>query len=291
MSYKIAALYRFVCVSDLPSLRSELLTLCQNNEICGTLLIAHEGINGTIAGPAEGLDRVVDALDQLLGIRQGEVKFSYAGRRPFRRLKVRIKAELITLRAPQANPAVLVGQYVTPEDWNAVISDPETVVLDTRNRYETRLGTFERAIDPDIDTFTEFKQYVAENLDPAKHRKVAMFCTGGIRCEKASAYMLSEGFEEVFHLKGGILQYLEDVPQQETLWQGECYVFDERVAVGHGLVESTMRNCFGCGEALSKSDMSRPEYESGVSCHHCIGELTEERAKGLRQRNESHRVA
>ncbi|WP_062227516.1 oxygen-dependent tRNA uridine(34) hydroxylase TrhO [Aureimonas frigidaquae] len=285
MEYKIAALYRFVSIDDLPGLRGSLLDLCRAHGLCGTLLIAGEGINGTIAGSADALDRVVDALDDLLQIRRGEVKFSYADAQPFRRMKVRIRPEIITLRAPEADPSRRVGTYVAPADWNGLIADPEVLVIDTRNRYETRIGTFRNAVDPGIDSFTEFKEFVAQALDPQRHRKVAMFCTGGIRCEKASAYMLESGFESVFHLKGGILQYLEDVAPQDSLWDGDCYVFDNRVAVGHGLVPAPYAACFGCGEALSEADRLSPQYEPGVSCPHCHGALSAERAAGLRLRH------
>ena len=204
--------------------------MCLGEGACGTLLIASEGINGTIAAAPDAIERVVDLLDARLGVRQGEVKFSQSSEKPFRRMKVRIRPEIITMRAPEANPALRVGTYVAPRDWNAVISDPDVVVVDTRNTYETRIGTFRGAVDPGIESFTQFKRFVATELDPSKHRKVAMFCTGGIRCEKASAYMLAEGFEEVFHLKGGILQYLEDVAAEDSLWDGDCLLYTSDAA-------------------------------------------------------------
>lgn len=285
MSYRIAALYRFVTIDDLPTLRRELLDMCLGEAVCGTLLIASEGINGTIAAAPDAIARVVDLLDARLGVRQGEVKFSDSSEKPFRRMKVRIRPEIITMRAPKANPALRAGTYVAPSDWNAVIADPDVVVVDTRNTYETRIGTFRGAIDPRIESFTQFKRFVAEELDPARHRKVAMFCTGGIRCEKASAYMLAEGFEEVFHLKGGILQYLEDVASEDSLWDGDCYVFDGRVAVGQGLAEAQYTQCFGCGAALTPEETQAPGFEAGVSCPHCRDGLTQERAEGLRLRH------
>jgi len=285
MSYRIAALYRFVTIDDLPTLRRELLDMCLGEGACGTLLIASEGINGTIAAAPDAIERVVDLLDARLGVRQGEVKFSQSSEKPFRRMKVRIRPEIITMRAPEANPALKVGTYVAPRDWNAVISDPDVVLVDTRNTYETRIGTFRGAVDPGIESFTQFKRFVATELDPSKHRKVAMFCTGGIRCEKASAYMLAEGFEEVFHLKGGILQYLEDVAAEDSLWDGDCYVFDGRVAVGQGLAEAQYTQCFGCGAALTPEETQAPSFEPGVSCPHCRDRLTQERAEGLRLRH------
>ena len=231
MTYKIAALYKFVTIDDIPALRKEIQDLGSQCEgMCGTLLLAPEGINGTIGAMPDGMDRMIDFLDEKLGIRDGELKYSESSVTPFNRFKVRPK-EIITMRAPEANPNNIVGQYVEPENWNMLIDDPDVVMLDTRNDYETKVGIFEGAIDPDIKTFTDFKDYVADNLDPAKHKKVAMYCTGGIRCEKASAYMLSHGFEEVYHLKGGILKYLETIPADQNKWEGDCFVFDHRVAV------------------------------------------------------------
>lgn len=286
MTWTIAALYRFVSIPDPLALRQELRALCEAHRAYGTLLIAPEGINGTVAAEEEGdLHAVVDALDRLVGIRQGEVKFSFAAKRPFRRMKVRLRPEIITMRAPEADPTVAVGTYVRPDAWNEIISDPDVLVLDTRNRYETRIGTFRGAVDPEIDSFTEFKDFVARELDPERHRKVAMFCTGGIRCEKASSYMLAHGFEQVFHLKGGILQYLEDVPNEQSLWDGDCFVFDGRVAVGPSLKPNGWTSCFGCGSALEPGDMEATTFEIGVSCPHCIADLDEDRAAALRARH------
>jgi len=286
MNWKVAALYRFTALDDLPALQAELKELCTDEGICGTLLIAPEGINGTIAGEESALDRVVEALDLRLGIRRGELKFSSASEKPFMRMKVRIKQEIVTLRAPEANPAQQVGTYITPEDWNDLINDPDVVLLDTRNSYETQIGIFEGAVDPQIDTFTQFKDFVAEKMDPARDKKVAMFCTGGIRCEKASSYMLAQGFEEVYHLQGGILKYLETIPADQSRWQGECFVFDKRVAVGHGLSESGIYAlCFGCQRPLGTEDRAAPTYEVGVSCPHCIDDLSPERAAALRARH------
>lgn len=286
MTWKVAALYRFTDLDDLPALQAELKKLCSIHHICGTLLLAPEGINGTIAGTPDELDRVIAALDQIVGISKGELKFSAASEKPFMRMKVRLKKEIVTLRAPEANPARQVGTYVTPEDWNDLINDPDVVLIDTRNKYETDIGIFKGAIDPEIDTFTQFKDFVAEKMDPAQHKKVAMFCTGGIRCEKASSYMLAQGFEDVYHLKGGILKYLETIPADQSLWDGDCFVFDKRVAVGHGLAESgAHRLCFGCYQPVSEQDRADTAYEEGVSCPRCITGLSEERARALRQRH------
>lgn len=290
MNYKVAALYKFTPVEDIPSLRAEIYAFAEENapSLCGTLLLAPEGINGTIAAHPGEIETIIEYLDEKLGILNGEkaceFKYSHASEQPFNRFKVRPKKEIVTLRAPEANPNKLVGQYVEPKDWNDLINDPDVILLDTRNDYETKVGIFDGAIDPDIKIFTEFKDYVAENMDPAKDKKVAMFCTGGIRCEKASAYMLSVGFENVYHLKGGILKYLETIPADESKWKGDCFVFDQRVAVGHGLEESEWKVCHACREPLNAADLERPEYEKGISCHHCKDTLTPEREKSLRSR-------
>ena len=241
MTYKVAALYQFVPLPDFRELKDPLHRLCQDLGIRGTLLLAHEGINGTVAG----LDEAVDIL--MAELRSGplfagrldnlELKYSTASEMPFKRMKVRLKKEIVTLGDPQTDPLRRVGTYVSPAEWNRLMDEPGIVVLDTRNDFEVGMGTFAGAVDPRIARFSEFKDFVRDQLDPARHKRVAMFCTGGIRCEKASSYMLAQGFEDVFHLKGGILKYLEDVPQTESRWDGECFVFDERVALGHGLVE------------------------------------------------------
>jgi UPF0176 protein len=241
MTYKVAALYQFAALPDFEDLRAPLFALCEELGIRGTLLLAPEGINGTVAGTDEAIDQMVVALTDgpLFGGRLDnlELKFSTAEEMPFKRLKVRPKKEIVTLAQPDADPTRQVGTYVAAEDWNALISDPDVIVVDTRNRFEVKMGTFERALDPETRKFSQFPDFVSRSLDPATNKKVAMFCTGGIRCEKASSYLLSQGFAEVFHLKGGILKYLETIPPEESLWQGECFVFDERVALGHGLVE------------------------------------------------------
>ncbi len=241
MTYKVAALYQFVPLPDFRELKDPLHKLCLDLGIRGTLLLAHEGINGTVAGSPEAIDALIvelrhgalfkGCLDNL------ELKFSTAVEMPFKRMKVRLKKEIVTLGDPQTDPLRRVGTYVTPAEWNRLLDEPGIVLLDTRNDFEVEMGTFEGAVDPRIKRFSEFKDFVKNELDPKQHRKVAMFCTGGIRCEKASSYMLAQGFEEVFHLKGGILKYLEEVSETESRWNGGCFVFDERVALGHGLVE------------------------------------------------------
>ncbi len=241
MTYKVAALYQFVPLPEYRELREPLRALCVGLDLKGTLLLAAEGINGTIAGRAEAIDALVAELRQgaLFESRLDnlELKFSTAAEMPFRRLKVRLKKEIVTLGSPEVDPTSRVGTYVSARDWNRLLEDSDIVLIDTRNDFEVAMGTFEGAVDPRIKSFSAFRDFVEKDLDPAKHKKVAMFCTGGIRCEKASSYMLAKGFEEVYHLKGGILQYLEDVPEAESRWQGGCFVFDERIALGHGLVE------------------------------------------------------
>jgi len=237
MTYTIAAFYRFVSLPEPAALRGEFRAAFGEDDLCGTMLIAGEGVNGTMAGSGETIDRLLDMLAEKAGLDRADVKFSFAEERPFGRLKFQLKREIIAFRKAEVDPTQ-PGNYVPPQEWNALIADPEVLLLDTRNHYETDLGTFAGATDPGIETFSDFVTYVRENLDPAKHRKVAMFCTGGIRCEKASAFMLQEGFGEIYHLKGGILKYLEDVPKQASKWQGTCFVFDRRTSVGHEDFES-----------------------------------------------------
>ena len=275
MTYTIAAFYRFTPLGDPAALRLDLKQELALLGVCGTLILAPEGINGTLAGEESAVHALLEGLERRFGLPRGEVKFSYAAEKPFPRLKVRVKREIITFRQDAADPSVQAGTYVAPENWNALVADPDVLLLDTRNRYETRIGTFQDALDPQIDQFTEFTEYVRHHLDPARDRKIAMFCTGGIRCEKASAFLLSEGFAEVYHLKGGILKYLEEVPTEDSRWQGECYVFDHRMAVGHGLSTGRYAMCYSCGEALSEADRAHAEYEEGVSCPLCFAETTD----------------
>jgi UPF0176 protein len=241
MPYKVAAFYQFATLPDFRELREPLRVACSLLNLRGSVLLAQEGINGTIAGVAEGIDALVEELQRgaLFGGRLDnlELKFSQSAAMPFQRLKIRLKKEIVTLGDTAADPTRQVGVYVDPADWNTLIAEPDTLVIDTRNAFEVAMGSFEGAVDPGIRSFGQFKEFAAKNLDPTKHRKIAMFCTGGIRCEKASAYLLNRGFGEVYHLKGGILRYLEGVPEQESRWRGECFVFDERVALSHGLRE------------------------------------------------------
>ena len=241
MPYKVATFYQFTALPDFRELREPLRAICAELKLKGSVLLAHEGINGTLAGDAAAIAALIEELQQgaLFGGRLDnlELKFSDASLMPFQRLKIRLKKEIVTLGDTRSDPTRQVGVYVDPADWNALISAPDTLVIDTRNTFEVAMGTFEGAVDPGIKSFGQFKDFAARHLDPARHRKVAMFCNGGIRCEKASAYLLSRGFAEVYHLKGGILKYLEGVPEAESRWRGECFVFDDRVALGHGLRE------------------------------------------------------
>ncbi len=275
MAYTIAAFYRFMPLDDLSALRLDLKQKLARLGLCGTLLIAPEGINGTLAGDECAVDAMLDSLRSQFGLPREDVKFSQAAEKPFHRLKVRLKREIITFHQPEADPSVMAGTYVAAQDWNDLMADPDVLLLDTRNRYETRLGSFANALDPGIEQFSEFAEYVRQHLDPARHPKIAMYCTGGIRCEKASSFLLREGFAEVYHLKGGILKYLEEVPAEASRWQGECYVFDQRMAVGQGLSTGRYAMCFCCGEALSEADRTHVQFEEGVSCPLCHARTSE----------------
>ena len=277
MSYTIATFYKFVTISDLKTKRHQIIAACKENKIKGTIILAAEGINGTIAGSERAIANILTFLRSFEGLADLELKESIAQEPPFIRLKVKIKSEIVTLGIPEVNPNQQVGTYVDPQDWNQIISDPEVVVIDTRNDYEVEIGSFKRAKNPDTESFREFPEYINDNLDPNKHSKVAMFCTGGIRCEKASSYMLSKGFKEVYHLKGGILKYLENIPPEESLWEGECFVFDERVAVKDGLQPGSHELCYACGHPVSEADRQSSQYEAHISCPYCYHELTPEK--------------
>jgi UPF0176 protein len=281
MSLVVATFYKFVRLTDFAEWQMPLLEVCKAQRLRGTILLAREGINGTIAGTRAAVDAVLAFLRSDPRLADLEAKESLAEVPPFDRIKVRLKQEIVTLGMPEVDPSTQVGTYVDPSDWNALISDPDVIVVDTRNDYEVSIGTFKGAVNPATQSFRQFPDYVRQQLDPTQHRKVAMFCTGGIRCEKASAFMLSEGFEEVYHLKGGILKYLEEVPPQESLWQGECFVFDQRTAVQHGLEEGTCEMCRSCGHPLTPQEKASPQYQEGITCPHCYDHLTED--KRIRQ--------
>ena len=267
-AHDVAALYCFVPMTDLKPLREDLLALAQSCGLCGTLLIAPEGFNGTLGGTRAGLERFIARLRGLAGNHWIELKWSSSNAKPFKRMKVRIKKEIVTLGVPTVDPLRAVGTYVAPADWNALIADPDVVVVDTRNVYETAIGTFERAIDPGTHTFRAFPHWVEANRPLFEGKRIAMFCTGGIRCEKATAYMKGLGYDDVFHLKGGILKYLEEVPAEDSLWQGECFVFDERVALGHGLEEAEIRPCATCGTPVPVHALQ----QDGAVCPDCARE-------------------
>ncbi len=287
----VAALYQFAPLTDYKSLREPLTQVAEEQGIKGTLLLAAEGINGTIAGSRTGIDNVLAWLRSDPRLANLEHKESFYDAQPFYRLKVRLKKEIVTLGVPGIDPNEQVGTYVSPREWNELLADPDVIVVDTRNDYEVGVGTFTGALDPDTKTFREFPEFVRNEMDPAKQKKVAMFCTGGIRCEKASALMLAEGFEEVFHLKGGILKYLEEVPESESLWQGECFVFDERVAVGHGLEPGTHELCRGCRMPVSPEDKESTAYREGICCPRCVAELTPEKEARLMERHHQSKLA
>ena len=289
--FVIAALYKFTELPDCEELQKILKVLCKNEEIKGTLLLAEEGINGTVAGTRQAIDALKVWLDSDKRFYGLEYKESFSENCPFYRLKVRLKKEIVTLGVPGINPNHQVGTYVDPKDWNELIQDPDVVLIDTRNDYEVQIGSFKGAIDPNTTCFTQFPDSVKKRLDPKKHKKVAMFCTGGIRCEKASAYMLAQGFENVYHLKGGILKYLETIAAEESLWEGQCFVFDQRVAVDHSLDKGTYTLCYGCRSPLSADDLLSIYYEAGVSCPRCVDKSSHQKKKNLRERQKQITLA
>ncbi|MDX2231962.1 MAG: rhodanese-related sulfurtransferase [Leptolyngbyaceae cyanobacterium bins.349] len=284
MSLIVATFYKFVSLPDCAVLQPRILDYCQQQGIKGTILLAMEGINGTIAGTRSAIEAVLAFLQTDARLADLDYKESGAAEFPFERLKVKLKSEIVTLGKPEVNPAETVGTYVSPQAWNQLISDPDVLVIDTRNDYEVSIGTFQRAINPQTNSFREFPDYVNQQLDPNQYPKVAMFCTGGIRCEKASSYLLSQGFQEVYHLQGGILKYLEEVPVEESLWQGECFVFDERIAVKHGLEPGTYDMCRSCGHPISDDDKTSPQYEEGITCPYCHDRLTPEKRSRQEER-------
>ncbi|KPL68026.1 hypothetical protein SZ64_07750 [Erythrobacter sp. SG61-1L] len=291
----VAALYQFTPFADHKALREPLLALCEELGVKGTLLLAHEGINGTIAGSDNAIARVIGHVRALPGCAGLDVKYSRAPAMPFHRMKVRLKKEIVTMGEPDIDPLANVGTYVPAEDWNALISDPETIVIDTRNDYEVAVGKFHGAIDPQTATFRDFPAWFrAERerlLGEGKAPKVAMYCTGGIRCEKSTAFLKAEGVEEVFHLKGGILKYLETVPAEESLWEGECFVFDQRVTVSHGLAPGSYDLCHACRRPVSAEDKASPLYVEGVSCPACHAERDEEQRASYAERHRQELLA
>ena len=299
MTFLTAALYKFVELPDFAELQAPLLACCEANGVKGTLLLAAEGINGTIAGPEEGVRAVLAWLRSDTRLAALEHKEAWAEQMPFYRMKVRLKREIVTMGVPEVHPALMAGQYVKPADWNQLLSDPDVVLVDTRNDYEVSIGTFKGAINPATSSFSELPGWVEREmaeggkLAPAggKNPRVAMFCTGGIRCEKSTALMRAKGFDEVYHLEGGILKYLETVPQAESRWEGECFVFDERVSVGHGLQPGNFTLCRSCRDPLSEEDRASPLFELGVSCARCHASTTEQQKQGYRERQRQVELA
>lgn len=294
---QVAALYRFASFESPEALRAPLLDVCNENGVRGTLLLAHEGINGTIAGSPTGIAKVLDHVRTLPDCADIEVKFSGAPSMPFHRMKVRVKREIVTMGQGDLQPRKNAGTYVEPQDWNALISDPDTIVIDTRNDYEVSIGTFAGAIDPKTASFRDFPDWFRQERERlleasgGKPPKVAMFCTGGIRCEKSTAFLAAEGVEEVYHLKGGILKYLETVPEEKSLWEGECFVFDQRVSVRHGLEPGSFAMCHACRCPIAEEDLASPLYEKGVSCPACHSSRSEAQREAFRERQRQQMLA
>lgn len=272
----VATMYKFIQLPDFKEIREQLLQYCIDREIKGTILLAEEGLNGTIAGSQQAIENLFNHLRSDHRFADLQAKFSTVEEMPFLRMKVKLKKEIVTMGVPETDPACLSGQRVNAEDWNALISDPDVLLIDTRNDYECSIGSFQGSVSPKTKTFREFPDYAKQHLNPEKHKKIAMFCTGGIRCEKATNYLLKQGFESVFHLNGGVLKYLEDIPEQESLWQGECFVFDGRVSVDHNLQEGEYEQCFACRQPVSIEDMQSEHYAEGISCPHCIDTVSKQ---------------
>jgi UPF0176 protein len=290
-NFIVAALYHFTRFTDPATIQGPLQVTCDTANVHGTLLLAGEGINGTIAGDRQGIDTVLAAIRALPGCQDFEHKESTATVAPFIRMKVRLKKEIVTMGQPQVDPTANVGNYVLPEDWNNLIAQDDVVLIDTRNDYEVAIGTFENAVDPNTASFRDFPKWWDENKDRFHNKRVAMFCTGGIRCEKSTNYLIGEGVKDVYHLKGGILKYLEEVPENQSHWNGECFVFDARVSVGHGLAEGPYHLCYACRRPISDADMNRPDYELGVSCYQCIDEYDEGSRIRFRERQKQVKLS
>ncbi|MDZ7907880.1 MAG: rhodanese-related sulfurtransferase [Gemmobacter sp.] len=289
--FTIAALYHFTRFPDPAALRAPLQQLAEAQGVKGSLLLAQEGINGTIAGPRAGIDAMLAHIRALPGCAGLEHKESFSDAMPFGRMKVRLKREIVTMGQPDVDPRARVGHYVAPADWNALISAPDVAVIDTRNDYEVQIGTFQGAVDPGTASFREFPAWWEANKERFHNKRIAMFCTGGIRCEKSTNFLLGQGISEVYHLQGGILKYLEEVPEGESLWDGQCYVFDQRVSVGHGLQPGDYGSCHACRRPVSAEDRQRPEYEDGVQCHRCVDEYSDADRARFRERRHQMQLA
>mgnify|MGYP006430959601 CR=1 FL=1 len=296
----VVTFYKFIELDDVEELRDCLwqrakldraLSFCQDQNLKGTILLASEGINATLSGEEENLNNLINFLKQDKRFADIQPKFSETDEPPFHRLKVKIKPEIVTMGREEAKPTIATGKHIDPKTWNELIADPEVLVIDTRNEYEYKVGTFQNAISPQTDNFREFPEFVEENLDPKQHKKIAMFCTGGIRCEKASAYLKEQGFEEVYQLNGGILNYLDNISPEESLWKGECFVFDQRVAVNENLETGDHELCYGCRHPLSPEDRQSEKYQPGVSCPYCYDQLTPEKRDRFAERWRQEKIA
>jgi len=287
----VSALYQFVRFEECETLRQPLLDFLNEQDIRGTLILAKEGINGTVSGSREAIDALYAWFKEHPPLDQVSSKESFFDEQPFYRTKVKLKREIVTMGVEGIDPLKTVGTYVKPKEWNDLISDPEVLLVDTRNDYEVDIGTFKGAINPHTDTFRDFPSYVKEQLDPEKHKKVAMFCTGGIRCEKSTAFLREQGFDEVYHLEGGILKYLEEVPADNSMWDGECFVFDNRVSVGHGLEPGDYQLCHACRMPLSAEDRQNEHFQEGLSCHHCYDKVTDKQRKRFQERQHQLELA
>lgn len=287
----VCAMYKFVTLEDYQEIKTPLLNFMLEHDIRGTLLLAQEGVNGTVAGSRQAIDGLLAFLANDERLAAISYKESFVDETPFLRTRVKLKKEIVTMGVEGIDPKRVVGTYVKPKDWNALISDPDVILVDTRNDYEVQVGTFKHARNPSTESFREFPQYVKDNLDPAKNKKIAMFCTGGIRCEKSTAYLKEQGFEEVYHLEGGILKYLEDVPEQESLWQGECFVFDERVTVNHALEKGHYDQCNACRMPITEQNKLSDKYQHGISCPHCFDKSTSEQKARFQEREKQMKLA
>jgi len=279
VSHTLITFYKFFDWPGFEELKDPVKTKCRELNIKGTILLAAEGINATITGEDNNLTKIIEYLENLPDVGKFELKYSYAEEEPFKRLKVKLKKEIVTMGLKEVDPKKAVGTYVKPEQWDEITSDPDVILIDTRNDYEIEIGTFKGAVNPETDSFREFPEYVEKNLNPDQNKKVALFCTGGIRCEKATSYLVENGFEEVYHLEGGILKYLENVPEEKSSWEGECYVFDDRVTVKHGLENGTHSKCTGCGMPLSPEELESKHYEAEICCPKCYMLMTPERRR------------
>ncbi len=291
MSYTVAGFYKFVPLEDYREMHQPLLATCRKLEVTGTILLADEGINGTVAGSRTNIEALIVHLQKNPRLAEFPVNISIATENPFNRLKIRLKKEIIKMGVPGVKPSNKTGRHVTPEEWNSLVEDQQVLVLDARNKYETAIGSFANAVDPRIKSFVEITNYVQEKLGEQKDRKIAMFCTGGIRCEKLSTYMMDQGFKEVYQLRGGILRYLQEMPEEKSLWNGECFIFDHRVSLGHGLKEGSHTMCHGCGHPVSLKDRQANEYEMGVSCPMCAETLGQVKRANLRERQKQVELA